>query len=463
MPSTDRLTRRDERPPLPRATGAAAWLPLVAVSLGFFMVILDVTVVTVAVPAMGAGLRAGPAALQWVVDGYTLVFACLLPLCGALGDRFGHRGAFLWGLAVFTLASAACGAAPVVAALVVARLAQGAGAASMVPASLALLRASYPLAADRARAFGVWGAVSGLGAAAGPLVGGLAVWGVGWRTVFLVNLPFGLLAMLLTRARVPAPAPRPELAIPLRAQLAGVVALAAVTAGLNEGGSLGWGDPLVLGCFGLSVAGGLCVAALSRGRARSGMARARRPALAGGCLVGVLLNLGFYGLLFLATLYFQRQRDYGPLRAGAALLPMFVVMAASSFASGRISARVGARAPMVAGLVVGAVGLAGWLAAGPGTPYGVLIAPMALAGLGTSFAMPAATITVMESAPPDRGGAAAALLNAGRQLGSALGVALFGSLSAQRLLPGLHVSAVLAAAGFAAAAAVAWVTGPRRG
>ncbi len=438
------------------------WLPLVAVSLGFFMVILDVTVVTVAVPSIGGALGAGGSALQWVVDGYTLVFACLMPLCGALGDRFGNRAAFLAGLLVFTAASAACGAAFSAGWLIAARLAQGAGAALMVPSSLALLRASYPRADERARAFGAWAAVSGLGAAAGPLVGGLAVWGVGWRAVFLVNLPFGLLALLLTRARVPAPAPRPQSRINVPAQVAGVVALAALTAGLNEGGSLGWSDPLVVGCFWVAAAGLGGAGVALRRRAAERTAGARRRALVGGSVVGLLLNLGFYGVLFLATLYFQRQRGYGPLQAGLALLPMFTVMAASSFLSGRLAARTGPRTPMVVGLLTGAAGLAGWLAAGPGTAYGWLVAPMALAGMGTSFAMPAATTAVMEAAPDDRGGMAAASLNAGRQLGSALGVALFGSLAARHFLPGLHLSAVLAAAGFVAAAGVAALTTQRR-
>ena len=183
-------------------------------------------------------------------------------------------------------------------------------------------------------------------------------------------------------------------------------------------------------------------------------------------MVGLLLNFGFYGVLFLATLYFQRQRGYGALAAGLALLPMFVVMAGSSFASGRLTARGGPGRTMVAGLLTGAVGFAGWLLAGADTSYAVLVAPMVLAGAGTSFAMPAATVAVMESAPGERGGSAAALLNAARQLGSALGVALFGSLAARHLVAGVHSSAVLAAVAFVAAALVAAVTAPggaRRG
>ncbi len=507
MAPTDQLTTSTGQSARTARVGPErSWLPLLAVSLGFFMVILDVTVVTVAAPVLGGTLHTSASALQWVVDGYTLVFACLMLLCGALGDRFGHRRAFLTGLAVFTVASAGCGAAATGGQLIAARLVQGGGAALMVPASLALLRAAYPEQAARARAFGVWAAVSGLGAAAGPVIGGLAVWGVSWRAVFLVNLPFGLLATALTRRCVPAPRPRPGTRLRLPVQLLGVAALAALTTALNEGGTRGWADPLVLGCLGGCLAAGAACAVLLRRPATGGtgpqrcagraaicrrssaapswlagwfpaplrgaaeprrsspdpLGRAQRRGLAGGAAVGLLLNLGFYGLLFLATLYFQRQRGYGPLAAGLALLPMFVVMTVSSFASGRLAARTGPRAPMVAGLLAGALGLAGWLLAAPHTPYPVLVAPMALAGLGTSFAMPAATTAVMESAPRERGGTAAALLNAARQLGSALGVALFGSLSAARLIPGIHLSALLAATGFVLAAVTAAVTAPGR-
>lgn len=450
------------RSPVPagRRGAGSSWAPLLAVSSGFFMVVLDVTVVTVAVPSLGADLHAGPSALQWVVDGYTLVFACLMPLCGGLGDRFGHRRAFLTGLAVFTAASAACGAAPTAAVLIMARLAQGAGAAAMVPASLALLRAAYPEPAARARAFGVWAAVSSLGAAAGPLVGGLAVAWVGWRAVFLVNLPIGLLAVVLTVRHVPAPPPHPGARLNVPAQIAALAALAALVGGLNEAGTRGWTDPVVLACLILPALFAALGVLLLRRTARPVMT-GRRRGPAGGAVVGLLLNVGFYGLLYLATLYFQRLRDYRPLEAGLALLPMFVVMAASSFLAGRLAARTGPRLPMIAGLVAGAAGLAGWLPAGPHTPYPVLIAPMAVSGAGTSFAVPAVTAAVMESVPKERGGTAAALLNAARQLGSALGVALFGSLAASRLVPGLHASAVLAAAGYLLGAAVVVAAFPR--
>ncbi|MCQ4040539.1 MFS transporter [Streptantibioticus rubrisoli] len=228
-----------------------------------------------------------------MVDGYTLVFACLMLLCGALGDRFGHRRAFLAGLVVFTVASAACGAATSAWQLIAARLLQGAGAALMVPASLALLRAAYPEPAARARAFGVWGAVSGLGAAAGPVIGGLAVWGVSWRAVFLVNIPFGLLATALTWRCVPAPRPHPGARLRLPVQLLGVAALAALTTALNGGGTRGWTDPLVLGCLGgAAAAGGTCAVLLRPSADEARPSRAQRRGLTGAATVGLLLNLG---------------------------------------------------------------------------------------------------------------------------------------------------------------------------
>ncbi|MCQ4079925.1 MFS transporter [Streptomyces sp. RB6PN25] len=438
------------------------WLPLVAVSFGFFMVILDVTVVTVAVPSLGSDLRAGASALQWVVDGYTLAFAALMLLCGRLGDRFGHRRTFVAGLVVFTAASAACGAAPTAGLLIAARLVQGIGAALMVPASLALLRAAYPEPEARARAFGAWAALSGLGAAAGPLVGGLAVRFLDWRAAFGINLPFGLLAIVLTVRSVPAPAPRAGTSLRLPAQLLGIASLAALTAGLNEAGALGWSDPLVTGCLGAGIAAGLGCAALVRWPAprQPRLPSHRARGLAGGTMVGLLLNLGIYGLIYLATLYFQRLRGYSPLEAGLGLLPLFAVMTASSFLSGRLCAHTGPRVPMVAGLLAGSAGLAGWVLAGPHSPYASLVIPMALAGGGTAFTMPAATTAVMESAPTERGGTAAATLNTARQIGSALGVALFGSLAASRFIPGLHLSALLAAGAFLLAALTAALTAP---
>ncbi|GHH72834.1 MFS transporter [Streptomyces sulfonofaciens] len=440
-----------------RTAGGPHRTALAAVCLGHFLVVLDVTAVTVALPVIGDALDASVTALQWVADGYTLVFAGLLPFSGGLADRIGARRVFLTGLALFTLASAGCAAACSAPLLVLARLVQGCGAALLLPASLALLRAMYAHRAARARAIGLWGAVSGLAAGAGPVLGGLLAQGLGWRAVFLVNLPVGAAGALLTLRCVPAPPGRSRGGLDLPAQSALAVSLAALVTALVEAGALGWTHPAVLGAAALCPAGTLVFLRLE-GRARAPMlplplltTPGLRPAVA----IGALLNLGFYGLLFLAPLYFQRLHHYGVLRAGCALLPAVAVVAPGSALAGRVMARTGPRPPMAVGLGVGALGLLGWLLAGPATGYPALVAPMAAVGFGTALTMPAATLAATEAAAQDRAGAASAIFNTARQSGSALGVAVFGSLSADRLVTGLHISALIGATGFLAAAALA--------
>lgn len=446
-------------PTRPPTGGLGSRLPLIAVCLGYFMVILDVTVVTVAVPAVGAALRTGVTELQWVVDGYTLAFAGLLLFSGGLTDRLGGRPVFLAGLAVFVLTSAGCGAAPMAGLLVFARLAQGAGAALMVPASLSLLQAAYPGAAARARAFGVWGTIAGVAAGAGPVLGGVLVSALGWRAVFLVNLPIGITAMLLTVRYVPGrPATRTRRGLDLPAQAAAVVSLTGLTTGLIEAGSpsMGWTHPLVLGAFATFAAGLAAFLALEQ--------RSRAPMLplslfhardfSASAAVGVLLNLGFYGWLFIGPLYFQHVHHYSALRTGLALLPTSGVVAVSSALAGRVTARTGPALPMAIGLLIGAAGLAGWLVAAPGASYPLLIAPMILVGFGMAFTMPASTAAIMRAAPDHNSGAASAVFTTARQVGSAIGVALFGTFAAGGLVGGLHVGVVVGAAGFLTAAAL---------
>ncbi|WP_171072327.1 MFS transporter [Streptomyces sp. DASNCL29] len=313
----------------------------------------------------------------------------------------------------------------------------------------------------------MWGGIAGVAAAAGPVLGGVLVWGVGWRTVFLVNIPLGALAIWLTVRHVPATRPRGERpSLDLVAQLTGVGAVAALTAGLNEAGGRGWTDPLVLGALAAAPVAGVLFLWLER--------RAAAPALPPRLLtgfrfpaalaVGVLLNLGFYGLLFLTTLYFQRHRGWDPLATGLALLPMGALVAVASPLSGRVAARVGTHIPAVAGLLTGAVGLLGWAAVGPHTPYALLVVPLLLTGFGTSFTMPSATIAAMEAAPHEVRGAASGAFNAARQLGSAVGVALFGTLAAASassgFYAGMRLSAVIAAGCFVCGAILAGLSGP---
>jgi DHA2 family methylenomycin A resistance protein-like MFS transporter len=448
-----------------RGAGRTSPLALIVICAGYFLVILDSMVVNVALPSIGHDLRGGVASLQWVVDAYTLSFAGLLLAGGALAERLGGRRVLVSGIALFAVASACCGIAPSMAVLIAARLVQGAGAALLVPSSLVLLQAAYPTREGRSRAFGAWGSIAGIGAATGPIIGGLLVTTWSWRGVFFINLPVALAALALAGRCVPA-TPRRARALDLPGQLLAIAGLALLTGALVQAGRLGWTSPLVLAGFAVAAAVWATFVITER-RSPDPMlplALFGRPAFRSGTAVGLLINLGFYGQLFVISLYFQDLRGYSALRTGVALLPEAVLLIVASTMSGRIMARTGPRGPMLAGLITGAAGLAGIAAAaGAHTAYALLILPMAAAGFGMALTMPAATAAVMEAAPPDRSGIASGVVNAARQAGGVLGVALLGTfVSAPSGFAGsLHVALAVAAGAFVAGAVVVAAGVPR--
>ena len=407
-------------------TGPAA---LALICTGYFIVILDATVTNVALPSIGRGLHGSVTGLQWVVDAYTLSFAALLLTGGALAERLGGRRVFTAGLVIFGAASAACGLAPSLGVLVAARLIQGAGAAVLVPSSLLLLQAAFTDPGERARALGLWGAIAGVGAASGPVVGGVLVSVWSWRGVFFLNLPFVVAALLAAPRLAPVTRPRPR-AVDLGGQVLAVAALGALTAALVEAGRLGWTSPVVLaGCVVSAAAWAAFAAVEHRGTdPMLPLGLFARRGFRTGTVVGLLINLGFYGQLFVMSLYFQDVRGYSALRTGLALLPEAALLTVASAVSGRLMARTGPRLPMLTGLLLGGAGLIGLVAAGTHTPYLALVLPMIAAGSGMALTMPAATSSVMESAPADRGGIASGVVNAARQAGGVLGVAILGSL-----------------------------------
>jgi DHA2 family methylenomycin A resistance protein-like MFS transporter len=424
-------------------------------------VIVDATIVNVALPSIGDELGGSTSDLQWIIDAYTVAFAGLLLSAGSLGDRIGARTVFDAGLVVFTVASVVCAASPTIGVLVGARLVQGVGAAMLVPSSLALLRAAYTDRAERAKAVGIWGAVAGTGAASGPIIGGLLVSGLSWRAVFIVNVPVGLVALLLAARHVPKATEQASRGFDPPGQLLGIGALTVVTLGLIEGGARGWSAPLAV--VPLIAFVPLLSAFLFT------EARVRRPMLplglfesrtfSGASFVGLAINLGFYGQLFAIVLYFQHIRGFTPLQTGLALLPEGLFVAVASAVSGRVMSKTGPKPPMLAGLMLGAAGFAGLIAAGQSTEYVLLVPALVAAGFGMALTMPAATAAVIESAPAERAGIASGVLNAGRQAGGAIGVALLGTLiSSGAFVPGLHVAMAVSAGAFAVAAVVAAVT-----
>ncbi|WP_377273514.1 MFS transporter [Peterkaempfera sp. SMS 1(5)a] len=444
-----------------------SWTPLLAVCAGYFMVILDVTIINVAVPVVGRELSASLTGIQWITDGYTLVFAGFLLAGGALGDRLGNRRVFCWGVAVFTVSSAACALAPHAAFLVAARLVEGLGAALIVPGSLALLQQAYPAPAARSRAFGLWGSMAGIAASAGPLVGGLLVSTVGWRWVFLINLPVGVACLMLTLRHVACSPRRADRALDWPAQCAVVAAVALLTAALNEAGRRGWSDPAVIAGVSLAVLAAAAFAARER-LARSPalpLSLLRSRAMSGGSVIGLLFNFGFYGMVFTASLEFQHQRGFSALRTGLALFPAVAMTMFASVLSGRLTRRTGDRPLVISGMLLAALGLAGWASAGTDPAYPLLVAPMMAAGFGTSFALTGGAATVMGAAPPAYSGAASALFNTARQIGSATGVALGGSLlaTAADYSAGLRTSMAIGALAYLAAAGLAWLCVPAHG
>ncbi len=441
---------------------------LLGICLGYFMVILDATVVNVALPALARGLHGGVSTLQWTVDGYTLAFAGRLLSGGAIAERLGGRTAFHLGLAVFALSSVAAGSATTMWMMVLARLIQGFGAALLVPASLVLLQAAYPSRQQRSRAWGTWGAVAGIAAAAGPVVGGLVVVELSWRAVFFINVPFAFLAAVLAVRFVPS-SERHRRSLDLPGQLTGAMALAILAAALVEAGSLGWDDPLVAGGI-LSSAVLLAVFVRFELRAADPMlplALFRCRQFLAGSSVGLLINFGFYGQLFVMSLYLQDVRRYSALLTGLALLPEAALLTVASMTSGRLLARKGPRWPMVLGLTIGCVGLVGLAVTSPHSRYGLLIVPMAASGFGMALVMPAVTSSVMEAAPADRGGIASGVINSARQCGGVLGVAVLGTLvrSHATFTTGMRYGLVLGALAFLIGVALTWTgieSPPRR-
>ena len=427
---------------------------LIAVLLGFFIVMLDATVVNVALADIGTDLDAPVASLQWVVDSYTLVFAAFLLTSGAACDRLGARAVYLFGLLLFGVLSVVCALAPTGGALVAARAAQGAGASAVVPGSLALLAVIYTEPDARSRAIGLWGGAGGIAAAVGPVLGGVLVSWIGWRAVFWVNIPIIAVACRLTLRSLPAPAARHGRAIDPLGQLLSVLGLAALTYGMIAGGESGLSNSSAAAiCCGAAVLAGLVVVEHHVDDPMLPMPLFREARFTVSALVGLALNISFFGQLFVLSLFFQRYLGYAPWLAGLALAPQACSAVIASPLGGRSTARIGAPATMLIGLLTGAAGFGSLVGVTEGTPYPLTALLTFAGGFGMAFAMPAATSAAVASAPPAYTGLAGGVINAARQTGSVIGVAALGAMIATRtFLAGFHLAVGTAAAVFLAAA-----------
>ena len=426
----------------------------IAVLLGFFIVMLDATIVNVALADIGTDLDAPMASLQWVVDSYTLVFAAFLLTSGAACDRLGARDVYLLGLLLFGVLSVVCALAPTGGTLVAARAAQGAGASAVVPGSLALLAVIYTEPDARSRAIGLWGGAGGIAAAVGPVLGGVLVSWIGWRAVFWVNIPIIAVACRLTLRSLPAPAARHGRAIDPLGQLLSVLGLAALTYGMIAGGESGLSNSSAAAiCCGAAVLAGLVVVEHHVDDPMLPMPLFREARFTVSALVGLALNISFFGQLFVLSLFFQRCLGYAPWLAGLALAPQACSAVIASPLGGRSTARIGAPATMLIGLLTGAAGFGSLVGVTEGTPYPMTALLTFAGGFGMAFAMPAATSAAVASAPPAYTGLAGGVINAARQTGSVIGVAALGAMIATRtFLAGFHLAVGTAAAVFLAAA-----------
>ena len=444
------------------------WVLIVA-SVASLMVALDALVVTTALPTIRVDLGASIEQLEWTVNAYTLSFAVLLMTGAALGERFGRRRMFAAGLALFSLASAACALAPGVGFLIAARAVQGAGAALVMPLGLTLLSAEYP-PERRARALGIFSGITGLAVLAGPVIGGAITQGIAWQWIFWINVPIGLLTIPVVLRRVAesyGPRSAPDIA-----GLALVTGAAlGLVWGLVRGNSAGWGSVEVIAA--LAVGALLAVAfVLWERRAAEPMLPMKlfssRPFSSGNAAI-FFLSAALYGAVFFMAQFLQTVQHHGPLDAGIRLLPWTATLFIVAPITGARIRRVGERPFAVAGLLLQAAGM-GWIAliASPDVAYWRLVAPLAIAGCGVSMAMPAIQNAVVSSVAPASIGKASGTFNMLRQLGGVFGIATLvavftgaGSYGSAQLFSDGFTVALGVCAGLSALGAVASIGLPQ--
>jgi DHA2 family methylenomycin A resistance protein-like MFS transporter len=443
-----------------KPAAAAGWLPLVTLAIGFVMAMLDVTVVNVALPSIALQFTVPLTDLVWIVDGYTLTFAALLLVAGALADRYGAKTVYLAGLGVFTFASLLCGLAPNADTLILARMLQGLGAALFMPSSLSLLTHAYDDEHVRNRMLAAWSAIVAVAGAAGPLMGGMLIHQFGWRGIFLINIPLGIAGLWLARRRILAAPRRPRALNPL-SHLLGVIALSSLCFVLIQGNAYGWASGRIAATAALFLAATALLVRRERRHAEPIIPRAlfatTQFAAANG--VGFLINLAAYGQLFLLSLFLQQARGADALQTGIQLVPMLAVFSIGNLISGRISARWNVSASLLGGVSLAtAMSAAAIFAITPDVAYWPFAAIVALANLGVGIAVPAMTSVVMQVSGKRHANSAAAALNANRQSGALVGVALMGTIL--HLLPewreALPAAYIVISAGYLAAVALGW-------
>ncbi|MFF8727000.1 MFS transporter [Streptomyces sp. NPDC015171] len=416
----------------PRLSARGRWTVLAVCCLSMFLVGLDTTIVNVGLPAIGDGLGVGTRGLEWTVDAYTVVLAGLLISSGALADRFGRRRVFQWGLAVFGAASLVCALAPSAGALVAARAVQGIGASMLSPVALAIVVNAMPDPRERAQAIGVWASVFGLSMAAGPVTGGALVAALGWRSLFWINAPVIVAALVLSAVFVPESRAREARRPDVPGQILLTVMIGAWVGVLIEAPRVGWTAPAVPAACAVAAAAtaGFVWVELRRDEPLIDPRLFRGPVFSGAVVGAVAVFVALNAALLLNTLYLQHARGFTPLAAGTATLPMAAGATVCAPWAGRLVGRIGPRPPLaLAGgfLTAGGLCLTGL---DRHTSIFLLLFAYLLIGIGFGFANAPITHTAVSGLPPARAGVAGAITSSARQIGAALGIALAGGLVA---------------------------------
>ena len=407
------------------------WLTLAAVSFGLFMIMLDNTVVNVALPSIQRDLGATLSELQWIVTGYALAFASLMLIGGKVADAYGRRRIFVIGIVVFTLASLFCGLATSSEMLIVARIFQGAGAALMNPATLSIIAATFP-PHQRGAAIGIWAGVSGLALAIGPLVGGLITEHLDWNWIFFVNIPVGVLGIAASYLFIDESRDETHVSLDLPGLATSALGLFALTYGLIEANAYGWTSARIVGAFALAAVSLAAFVVIER-RRRDPMLPLdlfRSRTFTGANLVILLVALAMFGVFFFVSLYMQNVLGYSAVQAGAAFLPMTILIILVAPIAGKASDRIGSRGLLTAGMLLVALQLVLFSRLGSDASYWNLLPALVIGGLGMALTMTPSTAAATRSVSVDKAGVGSAVLNSSRQVGGTMGIALIGAIMA---------------------------------
>jgi EmrB/QacA subfamily drug resistance transporter len=418
------------------------WWTLAAVSVGLFMIMLDNTVVNVALPSIRASLGMSIEGLEWVVAGYALTFAAFMLVGGKLADFLGRRLIFMVGLAVFTGASLACGLAPNGGFLIGARVVQGLGGALMNPATLSIITATFA-PRERGRAIGIWAGVSAMALAIGPLVGGLLTEHVNWNWIFFINVPIGILGLFATPIFIAES--RDESAqqrLDFPGLAASAVGLFSLTYGFIEASNYGWTSPRILGAFAIAAVS-LVTFALLELHQRAPMldlSLFRNRTFSGANSAMLFVGLAMFGTFFFVSLYMQNVLGYSPVEAGASFLPMTILIILIAPRAGALTDRVGSRWLVGGGMTLLSGMLFYYTTLGASESFWALLPGLLLGGVGMGMTMTPVTAAAMSAVPVDKAGVGSAVLNSARQVGGSLGIAVMGSIvaSASSYLVGFH-------------------------